>query len=135
MLDDPTHRGIVSGAMRDNEQEQRLAALERRVGGGSVMSQTEEQREAEIERRAQERISAAVEGIPEALSRAVEQGLRRVLADEAVRKDFWAAGYRELEQHAGSNVAQWVGRRVVNIIVAAAFAAVLAWAVLWERGR
>jgi hypothetical protein len=62
-----------------------------------------------------------------------ERALRRVLADEQLRKEFWAAGYSELEQHAGTNVAQWLGRRIVNIIVTAAVAGLLSWLVFSGR--
>ena len=64
------------------------------------------------------------------LADAVERGLRRVLNDEQLRDEFWRAGYIELEKHAGSNVAQWLGRRLLNIVITAAVAGVLAWAVM-----
>lgn len=64
------------------------------------------------------------------LADAVERGLRRVLNDEQLRDEFWRAGYVELEKHAGTNVAQWLGRRLLNIVITAAVAGVLAWAVM-----
>lgn len=68
--------------------------------------------------------------LPDMLAEAVERGLRRVLADEKLRDEFWRAGYEELEKHAGTNVAQWIGRRLLNIVITALVAGVLAWAVM-----
>lgn len=43
-MDSPS-KGLVSGALRDNEQEERIGAIERRLGG-SILTQTDEQRAA-----------------------------------------------------------------------------------------
>jgi hypothetical protein len=87
----------------------------------------------EVERRVQLRVGDAIEAMPDAISKAVEAGMRRALSDEQLRKDFWAAGYRELEQHAGSSATQWLGRRIANIIITAAVAGILAWVVMSGR--
>jgi len=68
--------------------------------------------------------------LPDLLAEAVERGMRKVLADEKLRDEFWRSGYEELEKHAGTNVAQWLGRRLLNIVITAAVAGVLAWAVM-----
>jgi hypothetical protein len=68
--------------------------------------------------------------LPSMMSAAVELAIRRVLTDKELRAQFWRDGYAELEEHAGANVSQWLGRRVVNIIITAAVAAALAW-VAW----
>jgi hypothetical protein len=89
--------------------------------------------DAEIERRAQERVAMAVHGLPDQLEHSVERALRRVLSDPKLREEFWAQGYVELEKHAGTNAAQWLGRRLWNIFVTSVVAAVLAWIVVTGR--
>jgi hypothetical protein len=64
------------------------------------------------------------------LAIAVERGIRRALDDTQLREDFWRGGYQELEKHAGTNVAQWLGRRVLNMVITACVAGVLAWVVM-----
>ena len=98
-----------------------------------MMVQSDEQLNLEIERRAQQRVADALEGVPDLMERAVERGLRRVLDDPAIQARFWERGYKELEAHAGTNAAQWLGRRIVNIIVTAAVAGLLAWVVMTGR--
>lgn len=95
--------------------------------------QTDEQREEEIELRAQRRVAAALDGVPEMMAHAVEQGLRRVLDDPTVQSRFWSRGYEELEKHAGTNAAQWLGRRIINIVITAAVVGLLTWVVMTGR--
>ena len=134
MSETPFDRPTPGDAPTANERflSDRLTALERRQ---TQRVQTPEQMEAEVERRTQERVALAIESIPDALSEAVERALRRVLDDEQRQKAFWAAGYQEFEKHAGTNVAQWIGRRVINIIVSAAVVGLLAWAVVTGKHK
>lgn len=69
----------------------------------------------------------------ELLERAMERALRRVLNDSELREAYWAAGYKEFEKHAGSAAAQWVGRKVIHILLAALLAGSLTWAVVTGR--
>ena len=101
-----------------------------------MMSQTDEQRDAEIERRVQERMALAIQHdttLPSMIEAGVERALRRVLSDDGLRQQFWEQGYRELEKHAGTNAAQWIGRRIINIIVVASVAGLLAFFVITGR--
>lgn len=98
-----------------------------------MIVQTEEQKEAEIERRAQERVARAIERMPELVGEAVERGIRRTVNDPELRATFWRAGYEELEKHAGTNAAQWLGRRLWNILITATIAGAIAWAVMTGR--
>ena len=98
-----------------------------------MLVQTDEQKEAEIERRTQDRVAAAVQSIPNELEKSVERAMRNVLSDVRLREQFWEQGYRELEKHAGSNAAQWLGRRLWNIVLTAAIAAAIAWVVMTGR--
>jgi len=101
-----------------------------------MLVQSDEQREAEIERRVQERVARALQQdntLSAMIEGGVERAFRRVLSDENLRAEFWAQGYKELEQHAGTNVAQWLGRRIINIVITAAVAGMLAWFVMSGR--
>ena len=100
-----------------------------------VIVQTDEQKEAEIERRAQERVARALADLPPLIERATETAVRRALADgPSIRVSVdWEAGYRELEKHAGENAAQWLGRRLWNILITAAIAGAIAWLVMTGR--
>jgi hypothetical protein len=103
-----------------------------------MISQTDDQREEEVERRAQQRVAQLLDSnttLPDIISQSVEKALRRVINDEGLRRQFWEDGYKQLESHAGTNAAQWLGRRIWNIIVTAAVAAVLAWAAFSARDK
>ena len=101
--------------------------------GLDMLVQSDEQKEAEIERRAQERIADALHGMPEYMEQSVERAMRKVLSDAKLREEFWEQGYRELEKHAGTNAAQWLGRRMWNMVLTAAIAAAIAWVVMTGR--
>ena len=92
--------------------------------------QTDEQKEDEIERRTQHRVASALHSIPDQMEQSVERALRRVLSDDVLREKFWEQGYKELEKHAGTNAAQWLGKRIWNLVITATVAAVLAWVVV-----
>jgi hypothetical protein len=100
-----------------------------------TLSQTDEQREHSIEREVQRRVSNALDGAPDLMAAAVERGMRRVIDDPDVQARFWEHGYRELEKHAGTNAAQWLGRRLWNIVITAAFAAAIAWVALVGKNK
>ena len=102
----------------------------------TIVSQTDGQKEDEIERRAQQRVAQLLDNnstLPSMLESSVERAFRKVLSDSELRRQFWEAGYFELEKHAGTNAAQWLGRRLVNILITAAVAGVLAWVVMTGR--
>jgi hypothetical protein len=104
----------------------------------TIMSQTDEQKEAEIERRAQQRVAQLLDAntlLPDIIAASVERAMRRVMSDQTLREDFWRSGYVELEKHAGTNAANWLGRRIVNIVVTAAVAGLLAWAVMTGKAK
>jgi hypothetical protein len=78
-------------------------------------------------------LRAALNALPGRISDAVELGLRRVVEDEEVGRRFWERGYDRLADHATNGVSQWVGKRVLLILVAAALSASIGWAVLTGR--
>lgn len=91
--------------------------------------------EQEIERRAQDRLAQLIDGIPVMLERSVERGLRKAIDDPELQARFWERGYAELERHAGTNAMQWLGRRIWNMVITAAVAAALAWAVVSGKAK
>ena len=95
--------------------------------------QTDEQREATIEREVQRRVADALSDVPELMEHAVERGLRKVIDDPEVQARYWARGYAEFEKHAGANLAQAIGRRIILFVVTAAVGMALAWS--WLVGR
>ena len=98
-----------------------------------MLSQTEEQKENEIEREVQRRVASALSEAPDLMERAVERGLRKVIEDPEVQKRYWQRGYEEFERHAGQNLAQALGRRIILFVVTAAVGMALAWS--WLVGR
>ena len=72
--------------------------------------------ETEGERPTARHVHTPEHELTDQLAVAVEKALRRVLADEQLRRDFWKAGYSELSQHATSGAVQWIGRRIVSAI-------------------
>lgn len=93
--------------------------------------QTDEQKEWEIERRSQDRIAAAINNLPQLVEQAAERAVRRVLSDSKVHVCVdWEEGYKELERHASTSMAQAIGRRLLNWLIAAALAAAIAWVAL-----
>jgi len=69
----------------------------------------------------------------ELISKAVEQGMRRALSDPELRSSFWRAGYDQLSSHATNGISQWIGKRVLMILIAAALSASIGWAVVSGR--
>jgi len=122
----PDHDDLQDAKLRDLHER-----LEKQKSWGHTMiDQTPAQKEAEIERRSQERVAAMIEGLPALIAEAVERAHRRVLTDPELRGAFWKAGYEELEKHAGSALAQYIGKKVIHILLAAGVAAAITWAVV-----
>jgi hypothetical protein len=120
----------------DDLQDSKLRDLESRLNtkqtswGHQMIDQTPAQKEAEIERRAQERMALMINNLPELIEGAVERAHRRVLTDQELRAAFWKAGYDEFEKHAGTSLAQYIGKKVIHILLAAALAGAITWAVV-----
>ena len=95
-----------------------------------MIVQTEDQKEEEIERRTQARLAHVINNLPPLIETAAERAVRKVLSDTPIKVSVdWEQGYKELERHAGTSMAQAIGRRIVNWIVGAALAAAIGWAV------
>jgi hypothetical protein len=120
----------------DDLQDSKLRDLENRLNtkqtswGHQMIDQTPAQKEAEIERRTQERVAIMIDSLPSLIADAVERAHRRVMTDPELRAAFWKAGYEEFEKHAGSALAQYIGKKVIHILLAAALAGAITWAVV-----
>lgn len=130
--------GIRGPRDPDESQNERLDRLERERERRSdfsdrMLSQTDEQRDATIEHEVQRRVADALSEAPGLMEQAVERGLRRVIDDPDVQARFWARGYAELEKHAGANLAQAIGRRIILFVAAALLGIAVAWT--WATGR
>ena len=99
----------------------------------ALIVQTDDQREQAIEREVQRRVADALSEAPDLMERAVERGLRKVIEDPEVQRRYWQRGYEEFERHAGQNLAQALGRRIILFVVTAAVGMALAWS--WIIGR
>jgi hypothetical protein len=123
----PDHDDLQDAQLRDLTE--RLDKTNK-SWGHHMIDQTPEQKEAEIERRAQKRVAVMIDGLPDLIADAVERAHRRVMTDPELRAAFWRAGYEEFEKHAGSALAQYIGRKVIHILLAAALAGAITWAVV-----
>lgn len=61
---------------------------------------------------------------------AVREGIQDALRDDELARRFWAAGYQHLSGHATNGISQWIGKRVLMALIAAALSASIAWAVV-----
>ena len=66
---------------------------------------------------------------PLQMQQAISGAIREVLADPKATKEFWKAGFDELTSHAGNGAAQWVGKRLIAVFLAALLAGSIVWMV------
>lgn len=67
--------------------------------------------------------------LPGMLHAAVASAIRETLADEDLTKRFWEQGYNQLQEHAVNNGSQWIGKRLMTVIVTAIVTTGLVWLV------
>jgi hypothetical protein len=91
-----------------------------KVLAGSLGADAREQRQAS------EELQALVR-------KAVADGMRDVINDHELIERFWKSGYAHLSEHTTDSLSQWVGKRVLMILVAAALSSSIAWAVMTGR--
>ena len=69
------------------------------------------------------------EQITSAVSDGVREGITSLLKDEEIVSKFWSVGYDQLTKQAAKNTSQWVGKRVLTMVVTALFVWTLTWLV------
>ena len=93
----------------------------RQAAGHPVSSHVRHQRAATDE------MSAAVLALPQQLSAAVDvavdRALRRAADDPDFSIKFWGRGYTHMSERATKGISEWVGKRVLIILIAAALSA------------
>lgn len=86
----------------------------------------------------EERIDALGENYPspevltEAIRSGVSQAIRELLADEELTRRFWLKGHALLAQETQTRLAEVIGRRVLRILIIAAFGLSLYYASHFE---
>lgn len=80
-----------------------------------------------------EQLRLVVNALPSRIEQAVEIGIKNAANDEETSKRFWERGFDHLSMHAAAGINQWVGRRVVMILLAAVLSASIGWAVFTGR--
>lgn len=75
------------------------------------------------------RLREKIDAMPTQLSAAVADGIRSVIADEALMKQFSKSLYDELANHTINNTSQWIGRRILTAMVVAITTAGIIWLV------
>ena len=70
-----------------------------------------------------------------AIADIIEVRIRKLAADGAFVDPLWKNGYNQISKHGIDALSLWVGRKVVTLIIAAAFAATLTWALLFRGGK
>jgi hypothetical protein len=102
------------------------------------MVQTDEQREAEIERRAQERVAAAIHGMPELVGLAVERAMDRateknaaamenVLRNMVADRELMGSIANAFQSHYLRSWREWLGTKIWNFLLYGILGATLAW--------
>lgn len=102
------------------------------------MVQTDEQSEAEIERRAQERVAAAIHGMPDLVGAAVEramdrsveknaEAMERVLRGMVADKELMGVVANAFQAHYLRTWREWLGTKIWNFLLYGALGATLAW--------
>ena len=69
----------------------------------------------------------------QAVSLGVQDALREVMKDDALRAAFWAKGFEHLSSHASSASTQWVGKRILTALILAGLAFGVGW--LTKNGK
>jgi (p)ppGpp synthase/HD superfamily hydrolase len=103
-----------------------------------MMVQSDEQREAEIERRAQERVAAAIHGMPDLVGIAVEramdrateknaEAMERVLRSLVADKDLMGVIANAFQTHYLRTWREWLGTKIWNFLLYGILGATLAW--------
>lgn len=76
-----------------------------------------------------QRMAMTPEAVEKAVQRGIVAGISELMKDEPTIKAFWKSGYDELSVQAQNNATQWVGKRILTAVSAAAFIALIVWSV------
>lgn len=75
-----------------------------------------------LERRNNNELEAAV-------AAGVVAGLKQLTQDDAFVASFWRHGFEELSKHSSNGASQWLGKRLLTILITAVTTAGIVWLV------
>ena len=78
-------------------------------------------------------LRASIDALPDQIAAAVERGVKNAARDQELRKELWVDAYERISDHATNGISQWIGKRILMILVAGALSASIGWAVLTGR--
>ena len=64
-----------------------------------------------------------------AVTAGVVAGLKEMAKDEAFVSGFWRQGFEELTRHSSNGASQWLGKRLLTILITAITTAGIVWLV------
>jgi hypothetical protein len=64
-----------------------------------------------------------------AITAGVVAGIKQITADEQFVKSFWKQGFEELATHSGNGASQWVGKRLLTILITSIAGVCIVWLV------
>lgn len=67
--------------------------------------------------------------LQEAVAAGVVKGLKELTQDPAFVASFWRHGFEELSKHSSNGASQWIGKRLLTILITAVTTAGIVWLV------
>lgn len=64
-----------------------------------------------------------------AVTAGVVAGMKQMATDEAFVSNFWRHGFEELSKHSGNGASQWLGKRILTILITTIAGSCIVWLV------
>lgn len=64
-----------------------------------------------------------------AITAGVVAGIKQITEDDKFVSSFWKKGFEELATHSGNGASQWVGKRLLTILVTSIAGVCIVWLV------
>ena len=65
----------------------------------------------------------------QAIAAGVVAGLKQITEDEKFVAAFWKQGFEELAKHSGNGASQWLGKRILTILITTIAGGCIVWLV------
>lgn len=69
------------------------------------------------------------EALQKAITAGVVAGIKQITEDEKFVAAFWKQGFEQLAQHSGNGASQWVGKRLLTILITSVAGVCIVWLV------
>lgn len=69
------------------------------------------------------------DALQKAITAGVVAGIKQITEDEKFVNAFWRQGFEELAKHSGNGASQWVGKRLLTILVTSIAGVCIVWLV------